>query len=147
MDIKGFLCKVALLSDLDTDEMDMLVSSASVEKFKSGHVISKQGVVSKYVWFICEGSAKVQQNRSDGGKNTIAMLGPLDIFGEISLISGKPSIAEVQADENCTLLKVPGEIITRITKHNRETNARLRQTLFERLSDSTKKLFGTGQAD
>ena len=67
--------------------------------FTDGHVIARQGEVGTGFFLIAGGGAHVVR---DG--RTIATLGPGDFFGELSVLDGRPRIAQVVAAGETTCL-------------------------------------------
>jgi CRP/FNR family cyclic AMP-dependent transcriptional regulator len=60
----------------------------------TGHVIARQGEVGTGFFLVAAGGVRVVR---DGV--TIARIGPGDFFGELSVLDGRPRVAQVVADE------------------------------------------------
>jgi CRP-like cAMP-binding protein len=118
MDIRASILDVEAFRHLDDDSIDQLVSSSTVREASARSVIVPQGVQGEAVWVLIEGLVEVFKDRGRGRKESIAILGKGDIFGEISVISGMPTTAEIVAKEDCVAVNIPGDLLTRLIKSN-----------------------------
>ncbi len=89
----ALLSAAALFDGLDTDAMERIAAVAVEVDFPSEHVIARQGEIGTGFFVIASGAARVVR---DG--ETVATLGPGDFFGELSVLDGRPRIAQVIAD-------------------------------------------------
>jgi CRP-like cAMP-binding protein len=138
-DMKKFLGGVKEFEDMDEESLGLLAADAAIEQFGEGDVILSQGVKGENVWHIIEGSVKVIQKKHDGNKVQLAVLGPGEIIGEISVFTKNPTTAEVVAEKSCRAIRIPGETLSKLTKGNLTTMARFAKSVGYRLSDSAKK--------
>lgn len=99
-DRKSVLLSAARLFDgVDADGMDRIAAIAVEVEFPADHVIARQGEIGTGFFVIVSGGARVVR---DG--QTIATLGPGDFFGELSVLDGRPRVAQVIADGPITCL-------------------------------------------
>ena len=89
----ALLSAAALFDGLDTEAMERIAAVAVEVDFPSEHVIARQGEIGTGFFVIASGAARVVR---DG--ETVATLGPGDFFGELSVLDGRPRIAQVIAD-------------------------------------------------
>jgi CRP/FNR family transcriptional regulator, cyclic AMP receptor protein len=93
-DRKSALLSAARLFDgVDADGMDRIAAVAVQVDFPPDHVVARQGDIGTGFFVIVGGGARVVR---DG--ETIATLGPGDFFGELSVLDGRPRIAQVITD-------------------------------------------------
>jgi CRP/FNR family transcriptional regulator, cyclic AMP receptor protein len=88
-----------LLAGVDPDGIAMIAQRMVEVDFPKDHVIARQGEVGTGFFLIASGSVRVVR---DG--RTIAHIGPGDFFGELSVLDGRPRVAQVIADEPTTCL-------------------------------------------
>ena len=88
-----------LLAAVDADGLERIADRTIEVAFTPGHVIARQGEVGTGFFMIVSGGAKVVR---DG--ETIATLVPGDFFGELSVLDGRPRVAQVIADGETTCL-------------------------------------------
>lgn len=141
MDIEKFLSTVKVFSKLDQDKLRMLAEHVQVQNFDKDALIVEQGVQGEYLWIIRQGSVKISREIKGKGKKILATLSPPDIFGEISLISKKPTNAEVRADGTAVVLRIPGEVVASVIQKNLSANAAFSKTSIERLTENAMKMF------
>jgi CRP-like cAMP-binding protein len=93
-DRKTELLSAARLFDgVDADGMDRIAAVAVQVDFPADHVIARQGEIGTGFFVVVNGGARVVR---DG--ETIAVIGPGDFFGELSVLDGQPRIAQVIAN-------------------------------------------------
>jgi len=95
----ALLSAATLFDGLDSEAMDRIAAVAVEVDFPAEHVIARLGEIGTGFFVIASGGARVVR---DGG--TIATLGPGDFFGELSVLDGRPRIAQVIADGPTTCL-------------------------------------------
>ncbi len=95
----ALLAEARLFDGVDADGMDRIAAVAVEVDFPADHVIARQGEVGTGFFVIIEGGVRVVR---DG--RTIARLGPGDFFGELSVLDGRPRVAQVLADGPATCL-------------------------------------------
>jgi CRP/FNR family cyclic AMP-dependent transcriptional regulator len=88
------LARAPLLSGVDADGIAMIAQRVVEVEFAKDHVIARQGEVGTGFFLVASGRVRVVR---DG--ETIAHIGPGDFFGELSVLDGRPRIAQVIADE------------------------------------------------
>jgi CRP-like cAMP-binding protein len=100
IDRKTELLSAARLFDgVDADGMDRIAQVALQVDFPPGHVIARQGEIGTGFFVVVEGSVRVIR---DGA--VIATLGPGDFFGELSVLDGRPRVAQVVTEGPTTCL-------------------------------------------
>jgi CRP/FNR family transcriptional regulator, cyclic AMP receptor protein len=88
------LATAPLLAGVDETGIAMIASRAVEVEFPKDHVIARQGEVGTGFFLVASGDVRVVR---DG--QTIAHLGPGDFFGELSVLDGRPRVAQVVAEE------------------------------------------------
>jgi CRP/FNR family transcriptional regulator, cyclic AMP receptor protein len=82
-----------LFDGVDADGMARISAVAVEVDFPADHVIARQGEIGTGFFIIVNGGTRVVR---DG--EVIAALGPGDFFGELSVLDGRPRMAQVIAD-------------------------------------------------
>ena len=93
------LSSARLFDGIDAEGMDQIAAAAVQVDFPADHVIARQGEIGTGFFVIVTGAVKVVR-----GGTTVATLGPGDFFGELSVLDGRPRIAQVIADGATTCL-------------------------------------------
>ena len=89
----GLLAAARLFDGVDAEGMDRIAAVAVEVEFPDDHVIARQGEIGTGFFVIVDGRVRVVR---DG--EIIATLGPGDFFGELSILDGRPRVAQVVAD-------------------------------------------------
>ena len=93
------LAGTPLLAGVDPEGIAMVAQRMVEVDFPKDHVIARQGEVGTGFFLVASGSVRVVR---DG--QTIATIGPGDFFGELSVLDGRPRVAQVIANEPTTCL-------------------------------------------
>ena len=93
------LAGTPLLAGVDPQGIAMIAQRMVEVDFPKNHVIARQGEVGTGFFLVASGSVRVVRD----GK-TIAHIAQGDFFGELSVLDGRPRVAQVIADEPTTCL-------------------------------------------
>jgi CRP-like cAMP-binding protein len=88
------LAACPLFRGVGAEQLAALAESATEVEFPARHVIARQGEIGTGFFVIVEGRVDVVRDAQ-----TLATLGPGEFFGELSVLDGKPRIAQVVATE------------------------------------------------
>jgi CRP/FNR family transcriptional regulator, cyclic AMP receptor protein len=102
-DLVESLASLALFSDLTRPELESVAHEFEEEMFAEGQRVIRQGLSGSNLFVIIEGQAIISR---DGGE--VTRLGPGEIFGEISVLTGVPPTADVVAGTLLRCLVIPG---------------------------------------
>ncbi len=81
----NILANVELFKELGDDERDALLSLMSETTLKRGESLFHEGDAGDRLYVVLEGKVKLSHTSDDGRENLIAILGPGEIIGELSL--------------------------------------------------------------
>ena len=90
---------------LDDVQSDALAGHLVVRKFSRGEVLIRQGEVGTSMFAVTRGAAEVSIFAA-GVKEVVADLGPGDVVGEISLLTGAYRNATVTATKKVTAVEI-----------------------------------------
>jgi len=108
-------------------------------KIDAGDLIFSEGEPADAAFLIEEGTVEISVER-DGGGQTLAMLGPGEVFGEMGVIDGSPRSATATAIGNCLLVEVSAEQIQQVIAKSDPFFAELMRKLVGRLRDTQASL-------
>lgn len=92
-------------SVLDPEALDTLAASAKVRQFARGDKLMREGELGQSLFLIGEGKVHVLVHERGGDQN-VATLGPGDIVGEMSLLTGARRSATVRAANKVTAVEI-----------------------------------------
>ena len=112
------LARTALFADIDDAVLNDIAEKAVHRRYRKGSVIFVQGEQGERCFAIVEGAVKISAYHPDGREAVMAVLGPGDVFGELSLFEQSPRSADASAIEDTQLLSLDATAITdAITAH------------------------------
>jgi len=100
----SFLRQVPLLAGLPESALQELAAATVPRRFGRGQVIILTDQQGDDFFLIRAGQVKVFLARADGREIILSFLGPGAVFGELSLLDGRPRSATVTATEDTELI-------------------------------------------
>jgi CRP/FNR family transcriptional regulator, cyclic AMP receptor protein len=100
------LRQAPLFSSLDDEAADSLRASMSETRIGRGDVLFHEGDSGDRLYVVTDGKIKLGRTSADGRENLLAILGPGQMFGELSLFDPGPRSATATAVTPCTLVSL-----------------------------------------
>ncbi len=97
------LRQAPLFSALDDDAAAALRASMNETHVRRGEVVFREGDSGDRLYVVTEGKVKLGRSSSDGRENLLAILGPGQMFGELSLFDPGPRSATAAAVTDVTM--------------------------------------------
>ena len=91
------LRQAPLFSALDDEATAALQGSLGTVRLRRGEVLFHEGDTGDKLYVVADGKVKLGRTSSDGRENLLAILGPGQMFGELSLFDPGPRSATVTA--------------------------------------------------
>jgi CRP/FNR family transcriptional regulator, cyclic AMP receptor protein len=107
------LRQAPLFSELDDEAAGALSAAMSETKLRRGQVLFHEGDSGDRLFIVVEGKVKLGRTSADGRENLIAVLGPGQMFGELSLFDPGPRSASVTAVTDAALMALSHEEMPR----------------------------------
>ena len=98
------LMQSPLFASLDSEAASALRSSMTEQSTPRGTVIFSEGEIGDHMYVIVEGKVKLGHASPDGRESLMAVLGPGEIFGELSLFDPGPRTATATALTDARIL-------------------------------------------
>lgn len=95
------------------------------ESVPAGRLLIRQGTPGSHFWIIVRGRVSIVLNTPDKGPRKAASLGDGDFFGEMSLLDGNLTSADVTADQPTSLLCLEKTAFHRLTQSEPQLLERL----------------------
>jgi len=125
--------KAPLFTALDEETAQSLRASMDPVRIAKGSILFSEGDVGEHLYVILEGKLKLGTSSGDGRENLLSILGPGEMFGELSLFDPGPRTSTATAVTDCRLLSLGHkQAIPWITAHPQvslELLARMAQRL------------------
>ena len=100
------LRQAPLFGALDDEAAMALRSSMTEARLRRGEVLFHEGDSGDKLYVVTEGKVKLGRSSSDGRENLLAIMGPGQMFGELSLFDPGPRSATVTAITDTTFLSL-----------------------------------------
>ena len=127
------LAATPLFGSVDATGLEHIAEKTVEVEFPADRVIARQGEVGTGFFIVASGSARVVR---DG--RTIVTLGPGDFFGELSVLDGRPRVAQVVASEPTMCLGLASWDFETVIRDQPSVALAIMRGLAERLRDLTE---------
>lgn len=103
MDRRQLIAGVPLFQSLTESDRETLAGSFVRHSFDRGEMIFRQGDAGVHLYLVESGRIKITTLAPDGREAFVAIIGPGQVFGELSLFEGQQRTADARAMEPTTL--------------------------------------------
>ncbi|HEY4119276.1 MAG TPA: cyclic nucleotide-binding domain-containing protein [Byssovorax sp.] len=100
------LREIGLFGGLSDEVLDSFVGKLEVLKLAPGDVVFREGEMGRDMFVVVDGEMEVLRHSKRGHETRVAMLGPSDWFGEMSILDVLPRSATVRALAPARLLRL-----------------------------------------
>lgn len=140
VDNKLFLRRVPLFYGLNESQLDLLSTGSTRRSYAKGRTLVAEGEPSQSLFVLLSGRAKVQRSDSEGKEVIIAVIGPGEFIGEMSLIDDEPRSASVITLETCEFLSIRKESFRQILMQSTDVCMGVMKGLVKRLRLADRKI-------
>jgi CRP-like cAMP-binding protein len=125
--------RAPLFTALDEAAAVSLRSSMDTVKIAKGSILFKEGDDGEHLYVIVDGKLKLGTSSGDGRENLLSILGPGEMFGELSLFDPGPRTSTATAVTDAKLLSLGHEKVIPWLKQHPEVSLQLLTRLSQRL--------------
>jgi CRP/FNR family transcriptional regulator, cyclic AMP receptor protein len=137
---KAFLRRVPLFQSLNEAQLDVLATGSLRRNYPRGRTIVAEGEPSQSLYILLSGRAKVQRSDSEGKEVILAVIGPGEFFGEMSLIDDAPRSASVITLESSDFMAINKDNFKAMLLQNNDIGMQIMRGLVRRLREADKKI-------
>jgi len=112
------LREVGLFGALSDEFLEHLVSTLNVMRVLPGTSVFREGDPAREMYVVLDGEIEVLKKSRKGRETRVAILGPNDCFGEMSIIDMQPRSATVRALGPAHLLRITTEEMDALYRHD-----------------------------
>ncbi len=131
--IEEFLANLPLFKGFSKDNLRKLIEKSQVRTFAPEEMIIQFGQPGRFLGIILEGQAVALVKNKTGELVPLGVIKPGEFLGEMSLLTGEPTTADVTALEKCEIFLIPQEIFSTFIAVNPTAVQILAKTITERL--------------
>jgi CRP-like cAMP-binding protein len=114
---------VGVFGGLSDEVLETFARTLSTERFPPGENVFLEGSAAHCLYVLLDGEVEVLKKSRTGREHRVAILGPADCFGEMSLIDVQPRSATVRAIAPSRALRVASEDFDRLYRHDLKSYA------------------------
>jgi small-conductance mechanosensitive channel/CRP-like cAMP-binding protein len=140
------LARIGVLESLDGDQMRALAAANPERMYAAGEQVVRQGDAGDSMFVILSGRVEVTTREGDLPPVRLAVLGPGDYVGEMSLMTGAARVATVTTLEETRLLEICKDSFGRILASRPELVEEIGVALRTRLAERSRAIAGQEQA-
>jgi CRP-like cAMP-binding protein len=126
------LCRVEFFDQLAEEDRARLAAGLREAPFTRGEVMTRQGDEAHWLYLVLAGEALVTVGGEGGLERPLARLGPGDLFGEMSLMTGAPRAATVVAITDVECYRLDKAVFKDVLKDRPELAERAAEILARR---------------
>ncbi|MBK6405765.1 MAG: cyclic nucleotide-binding domain-containing protein [Holophagales bacterium] len=137
--------EIPLLKDIPPFLFELVLEKINLRTLAQGQTLFAEGDDGSSLSFVAAGELVVSAKGDDGALVLLGLLGPGDVAGEISFLSGVPRTATVSARTRVDLLELDRNALTPLVKKHRHVADALSRLYAERVLDGVlarSRLFG-----
>jgi anion transporter len=108
-DLADTIRTIPLFSGLSREDIAKILGRLEEKSFKAGTTVLSQGDKGDSFYIIQSGAVQVVLESGGGRRESIAVLGPQDSFGEMALLSGEPRSATIITVKDTTVWRLSRE--------------------------------------
>jgi small-conductance mechanosensitive channel/CRP-like cAMP-binding protein len=128
---RSTLAEHAVFGVLSDEQRGLVLANAPTQLYAEGESIVVQGERGTSMYLVLRGEVEVWVER-EGRRQQVSKLAAGDCFGEMSLLTGEPRTATVNAAEEVTALKITKANLTALLNASPELLVRLSEVLVQR---------------
>jgi CRP/FNR family transcriptional regulator len=132
--------RAPLFAALDSDDAEALLTQMSPVRMERGDILFREGESGDSLYVIGEGKIKLGRSSSDGRENLVAILGPGEMFGELSLFDPGPRTMTATAVAETQLMGLGNDSLTGLLTGRPEVAKALLAALAKRLRRTNEHL-------
>lgn len=99
--------RVGLFKDFDIGHIEELAQGSRITTFEAGEAAIAFGEAVRFLGVLLDGEAEASITDDAGDRHVLARLGPSEVFGEMELMTGNKSVADIIGVTRCTALFIP----------------------------------------
>src|SRR5213594_5241017 len=102
----NLLLRVPLIAALTDPDRQALARSATRRRYQRGDLIFQKDDPGQSLFIVASGSVRIYVPSSQGADLTLAVFGPGNFFGDLSLLDGRPRSAGAAALSEASLVSI-----------------------------------------
>ncbi len=128
------LSTIPIFRDLDQNELAVVCKHMFEQSVKKDNVLFVEGMPGESLYIIMSGCVEITKEIKNNQKIVLAMMGPNDMVGEMSLIDSEPRSATAVTTEDSVLLVITKRSFNEILRSDSQIAAKILMGLLKIIS-------------
>jgi acetate kinase len=133
MELSNFVKSLDVFSDLNDQERFILCENTQQIEYAPDTVIIRRGEIGRFLWIVYDGEVKVTNPAPGATGESGETLKRGALFGEMSILTGEPAIADVMTATASTLVRIPRASFSRLIAGNQKTLAKFARLITDQM--------------
>lgn len=135
-----FISRVPLFAGLNEQQFAALAARTSHTSLRRGEILFEEGDLGDRLYIVTEGKIKLGHSSSDGRESLLAILGPGEIIGELTLFDPGPRSTTATAVSSASLLSLDHGDLVAVLDTSPEVGKHMLRALAQRLRRTNESL-------
>lgn len=119
-DIRNALGSVRLFQGMAIEGLDQVAAITTQRELRTGTYVFREGDLGDKLYIVLQGKVRISRTVPGMGEEALAILGPGEAFGEMSLIDDFPRSADALVHESCQLAEISRESLEELLFLNKD---------------------------
>lgn len=138
--IQDTLAKAGIFQGVNAEAVDTLINEMETVTFARGTTIFDEGEPGDRLYIIVDGKVKLARHAPDGRENLLSVMGPSDMFGELSIFDPGPRTSSAVCVTDVTAATMDSEMLKDWIAQHPEISQQLLRVLARRLRRTNASL-------
>ena len=146
-DVKAILSRAGVFQGVDPDAVSSLLGELETVRFPRGATIFNEGEPGDRLYIIISGKVKLARHSADGRENLLTIMGPSDMFGELSIFDPGPRTSSAVCVTEVTAASMNSDLLHNWVAEHPDITSQLLRMLARRLRRTNNSLAGLSFTD
>ncbi|MCX7167852.1 MAG: acetate/propionate family kinase [Rhodocyclales bacterium] len=110
--IPFLLQNVKLFETFNRDDVEAIIDASDLRTFEGNESIIQCGEEGRFIGVLVDGHGEISITDNTGGRLVMSPLEAGDVFGEMSVLTGDRSVADVIAGNRCLVMLIPQDVVS-----------------------------------
>ena len=138
--VQDTLARAGIFQGVDPDAVAALIDDMETATFPRGTTIFDEGEPGDRLYIIVDGKVKLARHAPDGRENLLSVMGPSDMFGELSIFDPGPRTSSAVCVTDVTAATMDSTMLKQWIDEHPEISQQLLRVLARRLRRTNASL-------
>ena len=138
--VQDTLARAGIFQGVDSEAVAALIGEMDTVEFPKGTTIFEEGEPGDRLYIIVDGKVKLARHAPDGRENLLSVMGPSDMFGELSIFDPGPRTSSAVCVTDVTCATMDSTMLRQWIDNHPEISQQLLRVLARRLRRTNASL-------